>query len=85
MAFINADAGCRKIFTLNTLIARLIHIHRVQVISAAFSGIASTLLLNGRTFHSQFKATLKIGVQRVLDIKKKSKLSECMKKTKLRN
>ena len=80
-AFINADAGCGKTFTLNTLIARLIHIHRVQVISAAFSGIASTLLLNGRTFHSQFKAKLKIGVQRGLDIKKKSKLSECMKKT----
>ena len=35
-AFINADAGCGKTFTLNTLIARLIHIHRVQVISAAF-------------------------------------------------
>ena len=28
-AIINADAGCGKTFTLNTLIARLIHIHRV--------------------------------------------------------
>ena len=80
-AFVNADAGCGKTFTMNTLIARLIHIHKVQVISAAFSGIASTLLLNGRTFHSQFKAKLKTGIQRGLDIKKKSKLAESIKKT----
>lgn len=49
-AVINADAGCGETFTINTLIACLIHIHRVQVISAEFSGIASTLLLNVRNF-----------------------------------
>ena len=80
-AFINADAGCGKIFMLNTLIACLIHIHRVQVISSEFSGMALTLLLNGRTFQSQFKAELIIGAQRGLDIKGKPKLSECMKRT----
>ena len=78
-AFINADAGTGKTFTLNTLIARLIYIHKVQVISTAFSGIASTILLNGRTFHSQFKAKLKLGSQRGLNISKKSKLAESLK------
>ena len=81
-AFVNADAGTGKTFTLNTLIARLIYHHNIQVISAAFSGIASTLLLNGRTFHCQFKAKLKPQTQRGFNIRKKSKLAESIKKTK---
>ena len=82
-AFINADAGTGKTYTLNTLIARLTYVHKVQVISAAFTGIASTLILNGRTFHSQFKATLKPESGGGFNIRKKSKLAENIKKTKV--
>ena len=79
-AFINADSETRKMYTLNTLIAHLIYIHKDQVISAAFTGISSTLLLNGRRFHSQFKATLRPESQRGFNIRKNSKLAENKKR-----
>ena len=74
LAFINADAGTGKTYTLNTFVARLL-LQNKQVICCAFTGIASTLLLNGCTFHSHFKASMDPELERGLKINIKSKLA----------
>ena len=74
LAFINADAGTGKTYTMNTFVARLL-LQNKQVICCAFTGIASILLLNGCTFHSHFKASRDPDLERGLKINKKSKLA----------
>ena len=54
---LDAVAGTGKTYTLNVLIAKLLKARKL-VISAAFAGIAGTLLIGGSTFHSQMSAPL---------------------------
>ena len=76
LAFINADAGTGKTYTMNTFVARLL-LQNKQVICFAFTGIAS----NGCTFHSHFKARRDPDLERGLKINKKSKLALYLSQT----
>lgn len=51
---LTAHAGCGKTFTVEAIIHRL-HSLNLKCIATAFSGIASTLLLGGKTLHNAFK------------------------------
>ena len=68
LAFVNADAGTGKTYTLNTSVARMLLANK-QVLCFAYTGIASFLLLNGCTFHSHFKASMDAELDRGLKIK----------------
>ena len=52
---LDAVAGTGKTFTLNVIIAKVLNEGK-KVFSAAFAGIAGTLLIGGSTFSSQTKA-----------------------------
>ena len=59
--FIDARGGTGKTFVLNTILAavRLINADKGSVaLATGTTGIASNLLLLGRTFHLRFKAPL---------------------------
>lgn len=56
---LTAHAGCGKTFTQTAIIHRL-HSLNLRCIATAFSGIASTLLLGGRTLHNAFKLPIPI-------------------------
>ncbi|KIH61442.1 hypothetical protein ANCDUO_08287 [Ancylostoma duodenale] len=56
--FIYGKAGCGKTYTLNALIAALEKEGR-RVLTTASTGIAATLLKNGRTAHSTFSLPVK--------------------------
>lgn len=56
---LTAHAGCGKTFTQTAIIHRL-HSLNLKCIATAFSGIASTLLLGGRTLHNAFKLPIPI-------------------------
>ena len=73
--FLNAFAGTGKTFTLNTLIARAVLCGK-KVKAAAFTGIASILILYGSTFHSQFRAPLEPNEDDTLNIGKRSQLAK---------
>ena len=64
-------AGTGKTFTLNVLIAKLLEAGK-SVISAAFVGIAGTLLIGGSIFHSQTNAPLNPCKEMKLGIKNNS-------------
>jgi hypothetical protein len=57
-AFVDAPAGTGKTFCFNAILA-LIRAEGRIALSVASSGIAATLLVGGRTFHSRFNAPLK--------------------------
>ena len=76
LAFINADAGKGKTYTMDTFMARLL-LQNKQVICFAFTGIAS----NGCTFHSHLKASRDHDFERGLKINKKSKLALYLSQT----
>ena len=80
LAFVNADAGTGKTYTLNTFVARMLLANK-QVLCCAYTGIASILLLNGCTFHSHFKASMDAKLDRGLKIKKKTKLASYLVQT----
>ena len=80
LAFVNADAGTGKTYTLNTFVARMLLANK-QVLCCAYTGIASILLLNGCTFHSHFKASMDAELDRGLNIKKKTKLASYLVQT----
>ncbi|EPB65785.1 hypothetical protein ANCCEY_15144, partial [Ancylostoma ceylanicum] len=56
--FVYGKAGCGKTYTFNTLI-RVLELNNKSVITVASTGIAATLLKNGRTAHSAFGLPLK--------------------------
>lgn len=56
---LTAHAGCGKTFTQTAIIHRL-HALNLTCIATAFSGIASTLLIGGRTLHNVFKLPIPI-------------------------
>lgn len=67
--FIDARGGTGKTFLENTILAsvRLMSLGAIAL-AVASSGIAAMLLLQGRTFHSRFKAPLNIKSTDVLNI-----------------
>lgn len=56
---LTAHAGCGKTFTQTAIIHKLQSLN-LRVIATAFSGIASTLLIGGRTLHNVFKLPIPI-------------------------
>jgi hypothetical protein len=56
---LTAHAGCGKTFTQTAIIHKLNSLN-LHCIATAFSGIASTLLLGGRTLHNVFKLPIPI-------------------------
>lgn len=76
--FIDAPGGCGKTFLLNTLIVGC-SLKKFKVIAVASSGVASTLIINGRTAHNMFKIPLEVNEDSVCDLKKNSDLSKFLK------
>ena len=59
VVFLNAPGGCGKTFLINTLIRDSLS-RGLSVAALAASGVASILLLHGRTAHSQLKLPIPI-------------------------
>ena len=55
--FIKASGGCRKTFIYNAL-THILRGGTKKVLSVAWTGIASTLLIDGRTVHNAFQIPL---------------------------
>ena len=80
--FLDAPGGTGKTFTLNTMLAAVRARNQVAL-AVAFSGIAATLLDNGRTFHSRFKAPLRPDETSVLNITAQSELAALIRMSRL--
>ena len=82
--FIDAPGGTGKSYVLNSILAavRLMSEDSIALAVAA-SGIAATLLLLGRTFHSRFKAPLDLDETSSLNIPLQSDLAELIRRAKL--
>jgi hypothetical protein len=80
--FLAAPGGCGKTFLSNTLTHRF-RMEQKIVLCVASSGIASLLLIGGRTVHSRFKVPLKIAEDSVCTIKKQSPLADMLQKVSL--
>ena len=85
--FLDAPGGTGKTFMLNTLLAAVRNEKQIAI-AAASSGIAATLLSNGRTAHSAFKLPLKlgscdVGERLMCNINKGSDSAEVLKKAKV--
>ena len=65
---LTAHAGCGKTFTQTAIIHKLILLN-LSCIATAFSGIALTLLLGGRTLNNVFKLPIPILENSVANIK----------------
>lgn len=82
--FLDARGGTGKTFLENTILAavRLMNSDGIAFAVAA-SGIASILLLQGRTFHSRFKAPLNIKSGDFLNISSQSPTAELIRRSSL--
>ena len=80
--FVDAPGGTGKTFTFNTLLAA-VRAQNLVALAVAFSGIAATLLNNGRTFHSRFKAPLRPDATSMLNITAQSELAQLIRTTRL--
>ena len=76
----DAVAGTGKTFTLNVIISKLISEGK-KVFSAAFAGIAFTLLIGGSTFSSQTKAIQDPSEDMVLRVEKNTLLCKRLQKS----
>ena len=73
--FLDAPAGTGKTFLINLLLAKN-KMSGTEQLAVASSGIAATLLLNGRTAHSTFKIPIKINENSICSITRNSKEAE---------
>jgi len=80
--FLHGPAGTGKTFCYNTLCYAL-RGERKIVLCVASSGIASLLLMGGRTAHSTFKIPIEIHEGKTCLIKKQSHLAELLRTTHL--
>lgn len=80
LMFVDAPGGTGKTFMLNVIIKSMLSAD-FKVLAVAHTGVAATLLHNGRTAHSTFKLPLHIGDGQtpVCDIKRGTKLAEFLK------
>ena len=80
--FISGGAGTGKTFTYNTL---ALHIRSLghTVITIASSGVASLLLMGGRTAHSTFSIPLDVHDNSICGFSKQSMQAELVRATKL--
>ena len=79
---VDAPGGTGKTFLLETLLAT-VRYHNGIALATATSGIASTLLTNGRTLHSRFKIPLNINEESMCNISKSSSVAQLITKCKL--
>ena len=79
--FLDAPAGTGKTFLINLLLAKN-KMSRTEQLAVASSGIAATLLLNGRTAHSTFKIPIKINENSICSITRNSKEAEQFRNSK---
>lgn len=75
---LTAHAGCGKTFVQTAIIHKLNSLN-IKCIPCAFSGIASTLLLGGRTLHNVFKLPIQIVENSVSSISANSPQAEAIK------
>jgi hypothetical protein len=80
--FLNGAAGTGKTFVYNTIAAQCRKLGHI-VVSVASAGIASLLLVGGRTAHSTFAIPLDVMDDSVCGIKKQSLQAELFNQTKL--
>ena len=80
--FVDAPGGTGKTFIFNTLLAA-VRAQNLVAIAVTFSGIAATLLDNGRTFHSRFKAPLRPDETTVFNITAQSELAQLIRSARL--
>ena len=80
--FVDGPAGTGKTFLYNTLVHNLqASGHRVQ--SMAWSGIAATLLINGRTSHSAFQIPIPCHAESTCNIPRQSRRAHVLRETTL--
>jgi len=80
---IDAPGGTGKTFLLTTLLAKL-RLHNHIALATATSGIAATLLPNGRTLHSRCKVPIKTLTEHsVCSISKRSATAELFRRCKI--
>ena len=72
---LNACGGSGKTYTLNLLLAA-VHSQKTIALATAMSGIAGTLLANGRTVHSRCKVPLLLGDESTCHISKQDSTAE---------
>jgi PIF1-like helicase len=76
--FIDAKGGTGKTFLLNTIIASKMS-KGYKIVATAASGVAATMLLFGRTTHSQFKLPLQISSTTMCNINCQSSLAKFLR------
>ena len=79
LVFLDAPGGTGKTFTLNVLICWVIMKERLVAPTAA-SGIAATMLHNGRTAHNQFKIPINVTPDSTCNINEESNLALFLRK-----
>ena len=78
IVFLDAPGGTGKTFTLNVLISWIVMNDKLVAASAA-SGIAATMLHNGRTAHNHFKLPINITQDSVCNITKQQDLASFLR------
>ena len=82
--FIDARGGCGKTYLLNAVLSAVRCINGGSTaLAMATTGIASNLLLLGRTFHSRLKAPLNASPESTLQISAQSHLAKLVRGSKL--
>ncbi|XP_043203232.1 uncharacterized protein LOC122371162 [Amphibalanus amphitrite] len=80
--FLDATGGTGKTFTFNLLLSA-VRAKGLVALAVEFSGIATTLLDSGRTFHSRFKALLRPDVTAIFNIPAQSELAQLIRLARL--
>ena len=83
VAFVDARGGCGKTYLLNTILdaVRSSETDGCTALAMATTGIAATLLNNGRTFHSRMKAPLDPDEESTLAISAQSALAKLIRRS----
>ena len=76
---LDANGGTGKTFLLSTMLAAVRSEHKVTLATAT-SGIAATLLPNGRTFHSRLKVLFNITDESTCHISKRDSTAELLRR-----
>jgi hypothetical protein len=80
--YVDGPGGSGKTYLNNTILT-FARSHNHKALAVASTGIASMLLLGGKTAHSQFEIPLELSEQSTCNITKQSKLAELLEKVDL--